>query len=130
MSYYNYSLIFCPQKASVAANFGLSYLDAFVDNEIETANSHFFAGEDSLMVDNGEYIVNESAFELTVKRGIGAHRGASVNLNEPGLEGFINHEIVTVQFEAVPTRKDVLLNCLERSNDDVFDLCEAPINPC
>lgn len=108
----------------------MSNFEAFVDNEIEAAYSHFFTGEDSLVVDDGENVVDKSTLKSTVEGGVGAHGGSSVDFDEPGLKGFIDHEIVAVQFEAVPTGQDILLNCLKRSNDNVFDLCETPVNLC
>ena len=85
--------------------------------------------EDALKVEDVEDIVNQTAFEVAVEGSVCSHGGSSVDLYQPGFQRLVHHEVVAVELKGVSAREDVFLDCLEGSQDDVGDFCEAPVYP-
>ncbi len=73
MPHYLYPLISGSQKAGVLAMLILNYLDSFIDDEVESTDSHLVAFQHTLKVDYGQDIINKSAFQPTVEISIGSH---------------------------------------------------------
>lgn len=102
---------------------------ALADDQVKASDRSLVSIEQAFDIDYSKGIVNQPTLQSAIEIGVCSHRGPSVDLDEPRLEVDINHEIVSVEFEWIFAGKDALLHRLQRTQDDVFDLGEAPIHP-
>mmetsp|Transcript_23553 Transcript_23553/g.53129 ORF Transcript_23553/g.53129 Transcript_23553/m.53129 type:complete len:334 (+) Transcript_23553:384-1385(+) len=88
-----------------------------VVNEVETANVLLVALEVTLEVHHVEEVVEHVGLEVVVLPRVGRQARARVHLDEPWLEGVVNHDVVPVQLEAVSVVYHHLLDGEERPED-------------
>ena len=67
------SLIFSSQQSSIMTTFRLSNFDTFISYEIESSYGHLISLENSLKIQNCEYIVNKSTLQSLIKRSVCGH---------------------------------------------------------